>query len=139
MVPLLGAGGRPSLFSWVNTQRESVMVLKNRKGQGLVEYGILVAGVALISLVAVSVLGHKTSAMIGTLASILPGNEPADAGPLASGSLIETDNTTGTVEINPSAAEDTTNADRLDYNTGLISADSATASSGLAIDPDSQS
>jgi len=36
-------------------------VLKNKKGQGLVEYGILVGGVALVCLAAVSILGHKTN------------------------------------------------------------------------------
>ena len=49
-----------------------------------------------------------------------------DAGPLASGALIE---------IDPAAATDTSNTDRLDYNTGLISSD--TGSSVISIDPDS--
>ena len=108
---------------------------RNRKGQGLVEYGILVAGVALISLVATSVLGHKTSAMIGTLAAILPGNVSEDSGPLSSGSLIETSNDNGTIEINANPASDTSNTDRLDYNTGL--SNNVQGESQLALDIDS--
>ncbi len=38
--------------------------LNNKKGQGLVEYGLIIAGVALICAAAVSVFGHKTSDLI---------------------------------------------------------------------------
>lgn len=110
---------------------------RNRKGQGLVEYGILVAGVALISLVATSVLGHKTSAMIGTLAAILPGNETADSGAMTSGSLIETTNDNGTIQINAAPATDSNNSDRLDFNTGLSPQEATT--SVLALDVDATS
>src|SRR3954454_5671900 len=46
---------------------------RDKKGQGLVEYGLLIAGVALISAAAVSLFGHKTSDMIGAVAAVLPG------------------------------------------------------------------
>ena len=42
-------------------------MLRNKKGQGLVEYGLIVAGVALICAAAVSVFGHKTSELITVL------------------------------------------------------------------------
>jgi Flp pilus assembly pilin Flp len=63
---------------------------RDKKGQGLVEYALLIAGVALITAAAVSVFGHKTSDMIGAVASILPGAHAFDNGPIQSGHLIET-------------------------------------------------
>jgi pilus assembly protein Flp/PilA len=68
---------------------------RDKKGQGLVEYGLLIAGVALICAAAVSLFGHKTSDMIGAVATILPGSHVTDNGPIQSGHLIET-NTVGT-------------------------------------------
>ena len=62
----------------------------NRKGQGLVEYGLLIAGVALICAAAVSVFGHKTSDLIAATATVLPGAHADDNAPLVSGKLIET-------------------------------------------------
>lgn len=52
----------------------------NKKGQGLVEYGILVGGIALVALAATAILGHKTTDLIGTVASALPGAHGEDAG-----------------------------------------------------------
>jgi len=63
---------------------------RDKKGQGLVEYALLIAGVALISAAAVSLLGHKTSDMIGAVAAILPGAHVNDNGPIQSGHLIDT-------------------------------------------------
>lgn len=45
----------------------------NKKGQGLVEYGLIIAGVALICAAAISVFGHKTSDLLAATAAILPG------------------------------------------------------------------
>ncbi|WP_430453855.1 Flp family type IVb pilin [Rhodopirellula europaea] len=64
--------------------------LNNKKGQGLVEYGLIIAGVALICAAAISVFGHKTSDLIGATAAILPGAHADDNGPMVSGKLIET-------------------------------------------------
>ncbi|MEZ6066726.1 MAG: class III signal peptide-containing protein [Planctomycetaceae bacterium] len=47
-------------------------ILRNKKGQGLVEYGILVGGVALVCLAAVAILGHKTNDLVATVAGALP-------------------------------------------------------------------
>jgi Flp pilus assembly pilin Flp len=63
---------------------------RKRKGQGLVEYALLIAGVALISAAAVSVFGHKTSDLISAVATILPGAHAGDNAPIVSGHLIET-------------------------------------------------
>ncbi|GAB5516457.1 MAG: class III signal peptide-containing protein [Rhodopirellula baltica] len=65
-------------------------LFKNKKGQGLVEYGLIIAGVALICAAAISVFGHKTSDLIAATAAILPGAHADDNGPMVSGKLIET-------------------------------------------------
>jgi pilus assembly protein Flp/PilA len=69
--------------------------LKNNKGAALVEYGLLIAGVALICAAAVSIFGHKTSDIIGTVAAVLPGAHTDDNNPMLSGHLIETATSTG--------------------------------------------
>ena len=48
-------------------------LLRNKRGAALVEYALIVAGVALIAAAAVSVFGHKTSDMLATAAAVLPG------------------------------------------------------------------
>lgn len=60
----------------------------NKKGQGLVEYGILVGGIALVALAATAILGHKTTDLIGTVAAALPGAHDEDAGAIVSGTLV---------------------------------------------------
>jgi pilus assembly protein Flp/PilA len=65
-------------------------MFRSRKGQGLVEYGLIIAGVALICAAAVSVFGHKTSDLISAVTTILPGAHADDNAPLVSGKLIET-------------------------------------------------
>lgn len=65
-------------------------MIANKKGQGLVEYGLIIAGVALICAAAISVFGHKTSDLITAVATVLPGAHGDDNGPMTSGKLIET-------------------------------------------------
>ncbi len=73
---------------------------RNRKGQGLVEYALIIAGVTLIAAVGISVFGHKVSDMIDAVAVILPGAHTGDNGPIASGHLLETtDATNGPITI----------------------------------------
>jgi Flp pilus assembly pilin Flp len=67
-----------------------VKMFRSKKGQGLVEYGLIIAGVALICAAAVSVFGHKTSDLIAAVATVLPGAHGDDNGPMVSGKLIET-------------------------------------------------
>ena len=55
--------------SFLNRKRNR----KSRRGQALVEYTIILAAVALISLGTISLLGHKTTDMLGTLTAVLPG------------------------------------------------------------------
>lgn len=63
---------------------------KKRKGAALVEYALLIAGVALISAAAISIFGHKTSDLVTAVATIIPGAHGDDNGPMTSGKLIET-------------------------------------------------
>ena len=49
---------------------------KNRRGQGLVEYIVIVASVALIALVSVSMFGHKLADQYAVGAGMLPGAMP---------------------------------------------------------------
>ena len=65
-------------------------MFRRKKGQGLVEYGLIIAGVALICAVSVSIFGHKTSDLIAAVATVLPGAHADDNGPITSGKLIET-------------------------------------------------
>ena len=65
-------------------------LFREKKGAALVEYGLLIAGVALISAAAVSVFGHKTNDLVATVAAILPGAHADDNGAILSGKLIET-------------------------------------------------
>jgi Flp pilus assembly pilin Flp len=65
-------------------------LLKSRQGQGLVEYALLVAGVSLAAIVGVSLMGEKTADMIAAVATVLPGADTDDNGPITVGHLIET-------------------------------------------------
>ncbi len=65
-------------------------ILRSKKGAALVEYGLLIAGVALVSAAAVAVFGHKTNELIAGIASVLPGAHEDDNAPIAAGQLLET-------------------------------------------------
>lgn len=62
-----------------------------RKGQALVEYALLLAGIALVCVVAVCVLGDKTSDVIGVMAAVLPGGQADDNKPISTFSTIPLD------------------------------------------------
>jgi len=84
-------------------------LLKNKKGSALVEYGLLIAGVALVGAAAVSVFGHKTNDLIAATATVLPGAHDDDNGPIISAKLIETEkNATGEILLDPTAASSAT-------------------------------
>jgi Flp pilus assembly pilin Flp len=65
-------------------------LLRNKKGAALVEYGLLVAGVALVAAAAVAIFGTKTNDLIASIASVLPGAHDNDNGPIVSGKILET-------------------------------------------------
>lgn len=98
------------------------MFLKNlardRKGGALVEYALLIAGVALVAAAAVSIFGHKTSDMVGAVATVLPGAHGDDNGPIGSGKVIET---TPADPNTPIAVDITTISDPTTIGTGRLS------------------
>jgi Flp pilus assembly pilin Flp len=69
--------------------------IRNRKGQSLVEYALIIAGVALICVVGISMFGHKVADLIGTVAAVLPGAHTDDNGPIIAGHLVGTMQVTG--------------------------------------------
>ena len=108
----------------------------NKKGQGLVEYGLIIAGVALISAAAVSVFGHKTSDLIGAVAAVLPGAHADDNGPITSGKLIETTGAdTGAIALNSAAILTGSDTGRLDNNVfGTATANGSDGFGGLVLE-----
>ena len=96
----------------------------NKKGQGLVEYGLIIAGVALICAAAISVFGHKTSDLIAAVATVLPGAHADDNGPIVSGKLIETEQaaTTNAIELGLVDIETNSATPRLGNNVTNITA-----------------
>ena len=89
-------------------------LLRNKKGQGLVEYGILVGGIALVALAATAILGHKTTDLIGTVAGALPGAHEEDNGAIVSGQLVNT-----TTSGQSGFVLDTTNPGSFTSNLGI--------------------
>ena len=90
---------------------------RTKKGAALIEYALLVAGVALMAAAAVSVFGNKTADMLAAVTSILPGAQSVDNGPIVTGQLIDTiDNGDGIiVDTSVSTGQDNT----LGNNTGI--------------------
>jgi pilus assembly protein Flp/PilA len=95
-------------------------LIRNRKGAALVEYSMLVAGVALISAAALAVLGHKTSDMVSITAATLPGAHADDNGPIVSGKLIETtQNADGEISADAAGIAANQGTSRLGTNLGV--------------------
>jgi pilus assembly protein Flp/PilA len=110
-------------------------LVKRRKGQGLVEYALLVAGVALICAAAVSVFGHKTNDMLAAIATILPGAHTDDNGPIVSGHIIETTSgATGAIQVDAATIATTTGTDRLGQNVLGTKAGAPNGFDGLVFD-----
>ena len=75
-----------------------------RRGQALVEYAIVVAGVALVGLAAVTLLGHKTGHMLEVTTVVLPGAHSDDNGPMFAAQLVETtDSANGAIGLDVNA------------------------------------
>ena len=91
---------------------------RNRKGQGLVEYALIIAGVTLICAVGIAVFGHKGSDLISATAVILPGAHPDDNGAIVSGKLIETTSgVNGPITLDSTAIAADSGQSRLFLNT----------------------
>ncbi len=68
----------------------------SRSGDVLVEYAIVVAGIVLVSLAAVSVLSARVGGLVGVSARTgMPGAHPNDNGPIGTNFLVELDTGNG--------------------------------------------
>jgi len=87
---------------------------KKRKGSILVEYALLIAGIVLVSVVAIAVLGHKVADQYGVMAAILPGAHADDNKPVAStaGVLPFVDDGTGKLVLDSTALVSAAGVDR---------------------------
>ncbi len=99
-------------------------LLRNRKGQGLVEYGLIIAGVALICAASIAVFGHKVNDLISAITVVLPGAHADDNAAIVSGKIIET--SPGAAGVDSGGAA--TTGIGLDYST--IQGNSGTARLG---------
>ena len=61
---------------------------KARRGQGLIEYIIIVASIAFISLLAVGIFGHKIADNYAIAAGLLPGAHDEDIAAIDTGSFV---------------------------------------------------
>lgn len=66
-------------------KRSAVQAQVKRRGQGLVEYIIIIAAVAFISLGALSMFGHKVSDQYAVASGMLPGAHGEDNLSIATG------------------------------------------------------
>jgi len=91
-----------------------------QEGAAMVEYALIVSGVALIAAASVSVFGHKTNDLIAMTAAVLPGAHSDDNGPIASGHIIETlpGSTTSSIALDINTIKANSGTDRLDGNLG---------------------
>jgi len=111
-------------------------LFRNKKGQGLVEYGLIIAGVALIAAASISVFGHKVTDLIAATATILPGAHGDDNGPITSGKLIETTGAdSGAIEVDAATIFANTDSPRLGVNVGLDGTTDAVDFGGLILEP----
>ena len=109
---------------------------RDKKGQGLVEYALLIGGVALIAAAAVSVFGHKTTDIIGAVAAILPGAHTDDNNVIQSGHLIETgpSGSSGAIALDANAILSNKNTDRLGVNVLGTTEGAANGFDGLIVE-----
>ena len=107
----------------------------NKKGQGLVEYGLIIAGVALVCAAAISMFGHKTSDLVAATAAVLPGAHSDDNGPIVSGKLIETtqDEASSVITLSTGDIVGANGSQRLGNNLG-VAASGDTGFGGLVLE-----
>jgi Flp pilus assembly pilin Flp len=87
---------------------------RERKGAALLEYALLIAGVALIASAAIAIFGNKTADLVAAVASVLPGAHTDDNGPIAVGQIIET-------KMDPGTSRITLDATKIQARSGSLS------------------
>lgn len=95
------------------------MVLKSmrcpkRKGQALVEYALLLAGIALVSVVAIAVLGDKVRDVTGIMAAIIPSAHADDNKPIQGGEVIPLNASGSTITLNSGELVNSGGVDRME-------------------------
>ncbi|MBS0209856.1 MAG: hypothetical protein JSS27_12985 [Planctomycetes bacterium] len=80
--------------------------VRHRRGQAMVEYAIMIGAVALVCLVAATILGHKAGALLGDVAALLPGDDADDQGRVFVGKLIATSQSSGGIIISAGTTGD---------------------------------
>jgi Flp pilus assembly pilin Flp len=91
-----------------------------KKGAAMAEYAILVTGVALVSLLAVTVMGGKINDMFIAVATILPGAHADDNHPILNGKLVETTvDQNGNLVIDGAGIVNASGTERLGNNLGI--------------------
>ena len=99
----------------------SRMQRRNRKGQALAEYAVLLGGILLVTIVAVAVLGHKINDMTALTAVILPGAHADDNAPIISGKIVETtQNADGNIALDVDTIVTNSNSERLGNQLGVF-------------------
>ncbi|MBS0209857.1 MAG: hypothetical protein JSS27_12990 [Planctomycetes bacterium] len=73
--------------------------LRNRRGQAMVEYAIIIGAVVLVGIGALSLLGHKATDLVGITAALLPGHDADTTGAIFSGELVQTTNSGGVIGV----------------------------------------
>ena len=111
-------------------------LVRDKKGAALVEYSLLIAGVALMGAAAVSIFGHKTSDLMAAVAAVLPGAHEDDNAALVSGKIIETtDAGAGPIQLNVAEIVANTDTERLGNNIlGVANNTGANALSNLVVE-----
>lgn len=100
--------------------------IRRQRGAALVEYGLLISGVALVAIAAVSILGHKTSDLVASVAAVLPGAHDDDNNPIVSGKLVETAaNANGAIGVDAAGIVANAGTPRLANNLGIAGTDLA--------------
>ena len=74
-------------------------MFRNRKGQGLVEYALIVGGVAVTCALAITVFGMKTSEMLAGYAGLLPGANADTNANINQSGLFELSNANGQLQL----------------------------------------
>ena len=93
-------------------------LIRDKKGQGFVEYALLVAGIALVGAIGVTIIGQKSGELLDAMATVIPASTPQTNNDIQSGALIEytTNEDPMTLELN--LIRDRGNTSRLSNNLG---------------------
>ena len=105
-------------------------LIQNRRGQGLVEYIIIVASVGLISLVSLSMFGHKVADQYAIGSGMLPGACADDNVAISTGffaGVNEGDSITGNGQVSWADITGNTTTGEMDNNVVAAAGSNAAA------------